>query len=104
MPDQGSVIAGLKARIADLESRGVKLESQLRLQQHIKVLKAQNKELREKLAERLPPRVELYAEKVKTLEQENSSIRLHNITLAARVHQMEKKLAELGVVLPGAPP
>ena len=47
MPDQGSLIAGLRARIAELEARGVKLESQLRLQQQVKALRRENARLRE---------------------------------------------------------
>ena len=47
MPDQGSLIAGLKARIAELESRGVKLESQLKLQNTIKYLRRENERLRD---------------------------------------------------------
>ena len=51
MPDQGALIAGLKARIVELEARTQKIDSTLRLQSQVKMLRAENKRLREEVAQ-----------------------------------------------------
>jgi len=90
MPDQGSLIAGLKARIAELEARHVKLDSQLRLQQQIKMLRRENSRLRDEAA--LPHSAQLKAD-VQLVRSENSALRSQNLALAAKLHAAEKKLA-----------
>lgn len=89
MPDQGATIAGLRAKVAELESRGRKLENQLRLEHQIKALRRDNARLREECSE--PHRAQLRAE-VTELRSENASLRSHNLHLAAKLHAAEKKL------------
>ena len=96
MPDQGSLIAGLKARIADLESRQQKLDSVLRLQQQVKALRRENARLRVEASE--PYAAQLKSE-VQLARSENSALRSQNLALAAQLHRAEKKLKELGVEL-----
>ena len=93
MPDQGSLIAGLKARIADLEARGQKLESVLRLQQQIKALRRENARLREECS---TPYQEQLKTDMQVVHSENSMLRSQNLALAAKLHAAEKKLAQLG--------
>ena len=94
MPDQGSLIAGLKARIAELESRGFKLDSQLKLQATVKYLRVENKRLREEMSKTAASSLKSDAQ---VLQSENSALRSQNLALAAKLHAAEKKLAELGV-------
>ena len=89
MPDQGATIAGLRAKVADLESRGRKLESQLRLEQQIKSLRIENRRLREECS--VPHQAQLKAE-VTTLRSETAFLKSHNLQLAAKLHAAEKAL------------
>ena len=90
MPDQGSLISGLKARIGELESRGFKLESQLRLQQEVKYLRRENARLRELgAAGPSDPQAQV---QMQLLLSENSTLRSQNLAPAAPLHAAEKRL------------
>lgn len=89
MPDQGSLIAGLRARISDLESRGVRLDSQLRLDHQVKALRAENKRLREVCSQ--SGVFQLKAE-MQALRSEISLLKSQNLSLAAQLHAAEKAL------------
>ena len=93
MPDQGATIAGLRAKVAELEMRGRKLESTLRLEQQIKMLRRENARLREECS--VPHQAQLKAE-VTTLRSENAYLKSHNLQLAAKLHAAEKQLDALG--------
>lgn len=94
MPDQGSLIAGLKLRVVELEGRQSRLDSQLRLQQQIKALRRENARLREQCSQ---PAVAEAQAQVQLHKSENSTLRSQNLALAAQLHRVEKKLKELGV-------
>ena len=70
MPDQGSLIAGLRAKVAELESRARRVHSSLSLEAQVKALRAENKRLRELHSEL----VRLYSNRAPPLV----SIDLHN--------------------------
>ena len=93
MPDQGSLIQSLKARIAELEARGTKLESQLRLQHQVKMLRRENERLRDLCA---GPQYNQFKAEAQVARSENSTLRSQNLALAAKLHAAEKKLAALG--------
>lgn len=94
MPDQGSLIAGLKARIADLEARQPQLESCLRLQQQVKMLRRENARLREVSS---GGHIAQTHADMQVVKSENSALRSQNLALAAKLHAAEKKLAEAGI-------
>ena len=89
MPDQGATIAGLRAKVADLEGRGRKLEHSLKLENQIKALRRENARLREECS--VPHQAQIKAE-VTTLRSENSVLKSHNLQLAAKLHAAEKML------------
>ena len=93
MPDQGSLIQSLKARIAELEARGTKLESQLRLQHQVKMLRRENERPRDLCA---GPQYNQLTAEAQVARSENSTLRSQNLALAAKLHAAEKKLAALG--------
>lgn len=89
MPDQGATIAGLRAKVADLESRGRKLEHNLKLESQIKALRRENARLR---AESASPHQATLTAEVTTLRSENAFLKSHNLQLAAKLHATEKAL------------
>lgn len=91
MPDQGSLIAGLKLRVAELEARGQKIESSLRLQQQIKALRRENARLRTEAAQNTPVALQ---QETKRLSDENAFLRRNCLELGAKLHTAEKLLAE----------
>ena len=89
MPDQGSLIAGLRAKVAELESRSRRINSSLYLEAQVKALRSENKRLRELQSQ--PHQAQQEAE-LATLRNENGYLKSQCLTLAAKLHRAEKEL------------
>lgn len=72
--------------------RGVKLDSQLRADAQIKMLRRENARLREEISK--AHHSQLKAE-VATFRSENAFLRSQNLALAAKLHSAEKELERL---------
>ena len=80
MPDQGSVITGLRAELAEYKRRDRRYESELRLKQELASLRASNQQL---LAQRKDCSPQVAAE----LRKENEALRKENLYLNQRMVQ-----------------
>ena len=89
MPDQGSLITGLRARVAELEARSKRIGSALHLEAQVKALRAENKRLREAMG--TTAQSKLQAE-LAALKSENAYVKSQCLALAAKLHMAEKEL------------